>query len=578
MARFRQALHMRLILSLGIVLLFAVLAAAAEVRTWTSSDGKFKVEGAFVAIKGDKVRLRRPDGQLLEIELGRLSRADQAYATQAAIGGNPKPPIPAPMPEPVEIAGGESPKFLSDPVFAEVVKELRAHRADKARAALSTVDSQDMVLQSEAIRAAGAIDLWWKQVLAGAPKLQVGDEIPILGEQAAIVQADAETITVRYQAKNYRFNLTQPETVPYGVANFAAQLAPAPPGNSLKKMLASVASLGLGGQLDAPRWKAAAVGPGPPRDPLVGLPDTGPLVAQPGVVEKKLAIPPAEAREKAKTEIRELMKKEIEAAKTPMQRYELARSFVKMANDSFPKEAASSFALVMEACETSAATGNVVGTLELVDWITSHFEVPGALTVRGRFYLKAMKALPPLPNLVEVAAQRGLELCDAALAASQFALADEISTAALSAARISRHKELIQQATDKKKSVVDLQAAEGDLALVRQTLAAKPDDPDANLKIGLYTAITRRDWTAGLPQLAKGADAELAAAAKLDLAAPDIGAKQMETADAWWSLSENPKHKPHATALQERARHWYQLALPNLNGLAKLKAEKRLGM
>jgi hypothetical protein len=49
-------------------------------RTWTDATGKFKTQARFVALRGGTVVLEKDDGATLEIELERLSPADQQYA------------------------------------------------------------------------------------------------------------------------------------------------------------------------------------------------------------------------------------------------------------------------------------------------------------------------------------------------------------------------------------------------------------------------------------------------------------------------------------------------------------------
>lgn len=62
-------------------LAFAVwlpIAAAQEIRTWTSASGK-TLEATFVELKYDQVVLQLPNGQKMKIRLNQLSRADQIY-------------------------------------------------------------------------------------------------------------------------------------------------------------------------------------------------------------------------------------------------------------------------------------------------------------------------------------------------------------------------------------------------------------------------------------------------------------------------------------------------------------------
>ena len=62
-------------------LAFAVwlpIAAAQEIRTWTSASGK-TLEATFVELKYDQVVLQLPNGQKMKIRLNQLSSADQIY-------------------------------------------------------------------------------------------------------------------------------------------------------------------------------------------------------------------------------------------------------------------------------------------------------------------------------------------------------------------------------------------------------------------------------------------------------------------------------------------------------------------
>ncbi len=60
-------------------------AAANKPRAWSDRSGKFKIDAALVKIEGDKVVLRRTDGQELTVALDKLSDADQKY-----VGYEPK--------------------------------------------------------------------------------------------------------------------------------------------------------------------------------------------------------------------------------------------------------------------------------------------------------------------------------------------------------------------------------------------------------------------------------------------------------------------------------------------------------
>jgi WD40 repeat protein len=64
------------------VLAMALAGAAAqgqELRTWKDGSGKFSIKAKFVSIDNGKLTLAREDGEEIEIELKKLSEADQKY-------------------------------------------------------------------------------------------------------------------------------------------------------------------------------------------------------------------------------------------------------------------------------------------------------------------------------------------------------------------------------------------------------------------------------------------------------------------------------------------------------------------
>ena len=106
-------------------------------------------------------------------------------------------------------------------------------------------------------------------------------------------------------------------------------------------------------------------------------------------------------------------------------------------------------------------------------------------------------------------------------------------------------------------------------------LRDKPDDPETNLTAGTWYCLVTGDWDTGLPYLAKGSDADLADAAKKDLAGPGKPADQVTVGNLWWSLGDK-KAGVEAVRLRNRAVHWYAIALPKLSGAAETRVRKRI--
>lgn len=72
---------MRLILSVVLVLVFSSVSYG---QTWTDSSGKFQVDAALVSSDGEKVTLRKADGEIIVVEISRLSAESQKFLKRAA--------------------------------------------------------------------------------------------------------------------------------------------------------------------------------------------------------------------------------------------------------------------------------------------------------------------------------------------------------------------------------------------------------------------------------------------------------------------------------------------------------------
>ena len=68
-------------------LLAAAPLALAKERTWTDAKSGKTLSAEFVALNGEKVKLKRPNGNMIEISLTRLIAADRSFARAAAKSG-----------------------------------------------------------------------------------------------------------------------------------------------------------------------------------------------------------------------------------------------------------------------------------------------------------------------------------------------------------------------------------------------------------------------------------------------------------------------------------------------------------
>ena len=57
-------------------------SGTSATRTWSDSSGSFKVEAIYLGVSGDKVVLKKTDGQEVSVSLSRLSIQDQRFVAK----------------------------------------------------------------------------------------------------------------------------------------------------------------------------------------------------------------------------------------------------------------------------------------------------------------------------------------------------------------------------------------------------------------------------------------------------------------------------------------------------------------
>ena len=168
-----------------------------------------------------------------------------------------------------------------------------------------------------------------------------------------------------------------------------------------------------------------------------------------------------------------------------------------------------------------------------------------------------------------------IKLADAAVATDDFEAATRCAKLAGFAAYKAKDGQATHEVTARSREIDRLKSKHALVQKAFETLQSDPSDGEANLTAGQWTCFVKGNWGKGLPMLAKGSRAELADLAKRDLAQPSDAKEQAALADAWWARSE----KESATvgpALQDRAKHWYEQAAPNVTALEKTRIERRL--
>lgn len=287
--------------------------------------------------------------------------------------------------------------------------------------------------------------------------------------------------------------------------------------------------------------------------------------------DERLAIPPREAQKEALELIKSIFSNEY-ASTDAKERIKLAQTLLEQSRK--PENgAAAQFTLLKEAVLVAADAGDVGTTLSAVEATVAKFRVNG-LSVKA-YALSNLAKSATEPDSCRTVAAAYFELADELLADDDFDAASAALDIAETAAQKSRDSQLI---ADVRSAVRDVNKARADyekVAVHAKTLRDDPTDPQANLEMGKYECFVCRDFDAGLPMLALGADEALSELATRSIAATDDPQQRFELANAWWDLAEK-RTADEREAIQAYALTIYREVAPKLVGLSKTVAEKRV--
>lgn len=238
------------------------------------------------------------------------------------------------------------------------------------------------------------------------------------------------------------------------------------------------------------------------------------------------------------------------------------------------------YAALSESSRIAAAAGDLSLALDAANDLWKRFDV-NLLDLKCAVLEQAQEAAAKSSRNREIA-QQALLFFDRSLMNEDYKVADRLLKAARSAAAKSDSKTVLERAATA--TAEKLKLLRGEFEKVRsaaRTLEDKPDDAEANRRLGLFRCIHKGDWEGGLPLLAKGDEKTLSALAEKDLEDPNEVAAQVKLGDGWYDLASKTKTDPKARAAwMRRAQQWYEDA--SGNGIEKLpmtdqaRVQKRL--
>jgi hypothetical protein len=292
----------------------------------------------------------------------------------------------------------------------------------------------------------------------------------------------------------------------------------------------------------------------------------------------RLPVPDDKALATASATAKELYRAGYESAKRPAEKRLFAKGLLEQAGK-LTSDPPGRFVLLRDARDIGAQAGAIDIALSAADKLGEIYRVD-PLPMK----LKVLEqAAPALATAAEAGTlfTKSLELEAELVARDDYEGARRALTLALSAARRSGNREVVNQVTDRRERLEELKTAFERVAGAMHTLVVSPDDPAASAVVGKYLCLVRQNWPRGLQLLARGNDEVLREIAQADLKNPTDTGEQTALADRWWDwaekLGQDHLHSLARRSARLRAAHWYKQALPGLPAnLASEKVKQRI--
>lgn len=287
---------------------------------------------------------------------------------------------------------------------------------------------------------------------------------------------------------------------------------------------------------------------------------------------RKLPVPDAAALKSAEKLVKDVFLQESAKKKNMAEKLTLAKSCLERGLQT-KDDAAAQFVLLRSAKDTAVEIGDGETALRAVDALTETFEID-ALQMKLDALLKCVK-MARMPAHYRTILTLLLPVLDEALAKDDFNAARRLAELAVNVSRATKDAALMKTARERSADVRKAADAREAVQAAVKTLEETPNDPEANRIVGEYLCFCKGNWTEGLPKLAAGTGEPAKTLAANDLQGAASPEARVKLADAWWDFSAS-QHGVAVSRVQERAVHWYKLALPGLKGLSREVAVKRL--
>ena len=318
----------------------------------------------------------------------------------------------------------------------------------------------------------------------------------------------------------------------------------------------------------------------PTTAPATTLPATAPWKDQPGsppapppfigTISARRSMPAKAEQARARRLFKEVFAAELADHSTTARRA-LAAKLLEQVGKSADAPV-DQFVLAMGAADAAREGGDLSMSFRAIDDAAAVFEFDSLAMNSDTAIGMAGRVTPPGTNVEN--GRAALRIAQELIDQDSYLTAARV-IAALKPA-VTGDAAMLQQFQTAEKKADMLRTGAALIAKDFEHLKVSPDDAVANLAVGRFICFTKRDWSRGLPMLAKGSQPALKLAATTDMALPTDEKLCAELGDIWWDVAVKETSSVAKRAERQRAAFWYDGAVGRLTALRKVQVEQRL--
>jgi hypothetical protein len=283
------------------------------------------------------------------------------------------------------------------------------------------------------------------------------------------------------------------------------------------------------------------------------------LIALVGALQERHEVPSSEAFKRAEKEVRETYS--VKDASP-----DLARKLMEDAMGT-GGEPASRYALLMVAVDVASAASDVRLAFRAVDLLEKSFRMTGE-KLRSRAVTVA-KASCSSPQAHRTCASGLYQVAEDYLKVADFDGASKLAKDAATHAKAGSYPFLATKSAQLASDIPAIKRIREKGVKAQEAIEKGAQEPSMLTDLGTHLLVTGSVADA-VPLLARGLPGALATAAQAD---GDVGER---AGDLWWSAWEGQAKSPVGRACRALALNLYRTLMPELSGIARAKAEKRL--